>query len=412
MTPPTAPARRDTPPRVLFATWSAPSHLYPMVPLAWACQGAGYDVRVAAPPPCGESVARAGLTAVPVGREVAVSRMASQPRLAAWRSPGEWPAGWSAHPELLDEEQREVVSALRDKQIAVAEAMVDDLVAFGRWWRPDVVVHDSLCLAGPVAAAVLGVPAAAHVAGSPAVMRIECGDLAGDPHPDYLRLFERFGTAPRPDPRYWIDPCPPGLRLPFRGERTPMRFVPYNGPGVSPEWLTRPAERPRVCVTGGAAGSKYGAGAISGLFRGVLEAVAGLGAEPVLAVTRAQREALGALPPETRVVESLPFRMLFPACRAVVHHGGSGTSLTALAAGLPQLVLPQAPVLAELARSVEGQGAGLVLDAAGQQDPALLRGAVAALLDDPGPADGAARIGREIAGMPAPASLVPLLADG
>ena len=33
------------------------------------------------------------------------------------------------------------------------------------------------------------------------------------------------------------------------------------------------------------------------------------------------------------------YAAIFPACRAVVHHGGSGTTATGLRAGVPQLVL-------------------------------------------------------------------------
>jgi rhamnosyltransferase subunit B len=36
----------------------------------------------------------------------------------------------------------------------------------------------------------------------------------------------------------------------------------------------------------------------------------------------------------------VPFSLLLPRCAAVVHHGGIGTSAQALAAGVPQLVLP------------------------------------------------------------------------
>jgi UDP:flavonoid glycosyltransferase YjiC (YdhE family) len=36
----------------------------------------------------------------------------------------------------------------------------------------------------------------------------------------------------------------------------------------------------------------------------------------------------------------VPFQHLFPLCAAVIHHGGIGTVGTALAAGLPQVILP------------------------------------------------------------------------
>jgi UDP:flavonoid glycosyltransferase YjiC (YdhE family) len=39
------------------------------------------------------------------------------------------------------------------------------------------------------------------------------------------------------------------------------------------------------------------------------------------------------------VVEGVDFEATFPACRAVVHHGGAGTTAVGLRAGVPQLIL-------------------------------------------------------------------------
>ncbi|MEU3908904.1 hypothetical protein AB0F20_34740, partial [Streptomyces goshikiensis] len=33
--------------RILFTTWAAPSHLFPLVPLAWAARVAGHEVLLA-----------------------------------------------------------------------------------------------------------------------------------------------------------------------------------------------------------------------------------------------------------------------------------------------------------------------------------------------------------------------------
>jgi UDP:flavonoid glycosyltransferase YjiC (YdhE family) len=48
----------------------------------------------------------------------------------------------------------------------------------------------------------------------------------------------------------------------------------------------------------------------------------------------------GALPPGWRVVRDAPHALLFPRTAVVVHHGGSGTTASALRAGVPQVVLP------------------------------------------------------------------------
>jgi UDP:flavonoid glycosyltransferase YjiC (YdhE family) len=68
------------------------------------------------------------------------------------------------------------------------------------------------------------------------------------------------------------------------------------------------------------------------------------------AVTRAGRRALfvtpyrehlpATLPAEIGHFSYVPFSTLFPHAAAVVHHGGIGTSAQALAAGVPQIVMP------------------------------------------------------------------------
>ena len=40
-----------------------------------------------------------------------------------------------------------------------------------------------------------------------------------------------------------------------------------------------------------------------------------------------------------KVVDAVNFAAIFPLCRAVVHHGGAGTTAAGLRAGVPQLIL-------------------------------------------------------------------------
>jgi UDP:flavonoid glycosyltransferase YjiC (YdhE family) len=44
-------------------------------------------------------------------------------------------------------------------------------------------------------------------------------------------------------------------------------------------------------------------------------------------------------PDHVKVVDAVNFAKVFPACRAVVHHGGAGTTAAALRAGVPALIL-------------------------------------------------------------------------
>jgi rhamnosyltransferase subunit B len=64
------------------------------------------------------------------------------------------------------------------------------------------------------------------------------------------------------------------------------------------------------------------------------------------------------LPPGVIHVDYAPFSELLPRCAALVHHGGIGTTAQALAAGVPQLVMPLAHDQFDNADRVRRLGAG------------------------------------------------------
>lgn len=71
--------------------------------------------------------------------------------------------------------------------------------------------------------------------------------------------------------------------------------------------------------------------------------------------------ALGELPPTVHVEKWLPLAPLLPRCDAVLCHAGTGTTLAALAAGLPLVLVPQGADQFDNARACERAGAALVL---------------------------------------------------
>ncbi|MCD0486341.1 DUF1205 domain-containing protein [Streptacidiphilus sp. ASG 303] len=395
--------------RILFTAWAWPSHVFPMVPLAWACQAAGHQVRFASTASVTETVAHAGLTPVEVGADADLPAMSTAGPMAAWHTQQRWPVRWSRRPDLLEPGQRAVLDALAAKEIAMAESMVDGLVGFARRWGPDLVVHDAVSYAGAVAGAVLGVPTASHMWGSVDVMRNE-RTLTGEPRPGLLRIFERFGAAPRIDPDLRLDPCPPRLRIPGGADRASVRYVPYNGPGTLPEWLHAPAARPRICITWGVTTGRIGGPGPGDLLPQVIEAAQGHGAEVVLALAPGQRDRLDALPADVRAVEGLPLHLLLPSCSAVVHQGGGGTTMTATAAGVPQLVVSPRPEQMLTGDQLAAVGAGRHLvrnELLREPDPVpLLRKEIAALLGDPDHRAEAAALRDEVRAMPSPAEAV------
>ncbi len=80
-----------------------------------------------------------------------------------------------------------------------------------------------------------------------------------------------------------------------------MRFVPYNGGAVVPEWALRRPPRPRVCVTmGTVVPIMTGASNLSA----VMSALGEMDVEVILAAGKADLSALGVLPDNVRSVGS------------------------------------------------------------------------------------------------------------
>jgi rhamnosyltransferase subunit B len=75
-------------------------------------------------------------------------------------------------------------------------------------------------------------------------------------------------------------------------------------------------------------------------FRAAVEACQAL-ARPGLLLTRYPEQLPEHLPARVRHVPYLPFSQILPRAAALVHHGGIGTTAQALAAGIPQVVVPR-----------------------------------------------------------------------
>jgi UDP:flavonoid glycosyltransferase YjiC (YdhE family) len=94
----------------------------------------------------------------------------------------------------------------------------------------------------------------------------------------------------------------------------------------------------------------------------------------------------------------------------VVQHGGAGTTLAALAAGLPQLVLPQGADGPANAGAVHAAGAGEYV-LAPDLTPQAVHDAARRLLADESYRTGARKVAEEIAAMPDPAATAAKLPD-
>lgn len=376
--------------RVLMTSWATASHFRPMVPLGWALQAAGHEVRVACQPSLVPDVVNAGLYPVVTGDDVDVSGI--------WR-------GASVAPEKGDDPRwharERTIRALR-MFTSVAEAITEDVLDFARSWGCDLVVFEPRAYAGLISAELLGVPAVRHIFGV---------DFTywryGEEHDLLQPLWRRFDvTGIDPLGTLTVDPFPPSLQIERRVKAVPVRPLSYNGPERVPAWLAEPPDRPRVCVTWGTTFGKT-AGHLQPL-QNVISGLRGLNLEVVVAVSAAQRPLLGPVPDDVRVVESMPLSLLLPTCAAVVHQGGPGTALAAINSGVPQVLIPSIGDQPLCAERVAAAGAGLVIPYP-DLEPAAVGEAVLRLLRDPSHAEAAERLRREARDQPSPAALVTVL---
>ncbi len=356
-----------------------------MVPVAWACRAGGHEVLVASQPELTDAIALTGLPAAPVGRDVDAEAIFRDIVLAP--PSAQRPQGGGG-PRVLN------------LLVQLAEAMTDDLIELAAGWRADLVVFEPTAFAGPLAAAALRIPAVRHLYGTDlmsVVGRFLPGALGPLAEKRGLDAVDPFGVAS-------VDPCPDGLQVPVASRRLPVRYMAHNGPGLLPPELPARSGRPRVCVTWGTTMSRLDPQLF--LAGDVARAISDLEVDVVIAVTSGQRALLGELPPAVTVVESAPLHLLLPECDAVVAHGGAGTLLTALANGLPQLLIPRLPDHVRHAGRLAETGAAAVL-AAPVNEPSMIRAQLTELLATPAYRAAARRLRREMEGQPPPAQLVP-----
>ncbi|MFD4743065.1 activator-dependent family glycosyltransferase [Streptomyces virginiae] len=421
--------------RVLFTPFPATTHVNTQVPLAWALRSAGHDVRMASQPDVHEDILAAGLTAVPVGEVLDVGAKMNQQEEPEPDGPAGQDRAEDSWLDVLD------IGELRPEKLTydyvhgvlttwshvVHQAtnprpVISELVDFARYWRPDLVVWDTMYYAGAVAAMATGAAHARLMFGLDLMgwMRSHYHDLLAsrpaalheDPFEEWLGpLLAEHGLEFAEEAvlgQWTIDPLPTSLRLPVDHPHVPVRYLPYNGPSAIPDWLREPPARPRVCLTLGRSFREIVGGDRASV-RALLDAVGDLDVEVVATLTAGQLDTLTDVPGNVRVVDFVPLDILLPSCAAIVHHGGSGTVATALAHGVPQIMLP-ARMWCNIpkARRVADRGAGLVRPAE-EFSAAELRAMLVRVLDDPSFTRAAAALRTESLAAPAPADLVPVL---
>ncbi|MFZ3560660.1 activator-dependent family glycosyltransferase [Streptomyces sp. BH055] len=421
--------------RVLIVPFPFKTHLFNMVPLAWSLQTAGHEVRVAAWPDLMDSVTGAGLTGLPVGPgESRGVREERDRRKSAPRSGGSPQEGLDPLFQLGPDRERlgweEVNRVFDDLVLPQArrsnDSMMEDLVAFAREWRPDLVLWGAKAFAGAVAAQAAGAAHARVLYSVDVYSRMREDFLHAraeqPPHArtDRLRDWlegwtDRFGlefSEELVNGQFTIDPLPEAFRPDARPTTLPMQFVPYNGPARIPAWISEPARAPRVLMT---FGDSVNDGPVRQLLpveriQEILDSVADLPIELVLALPPRSQEGLREVPGNTRLVDSVPLSDVLPTCAAMVHHGGTWSFGCALRHGVPQLLVSRAFDVPLKVRCLERSGAGLAMRPGEVTGPSV-RAALVRLLEDGEVRARADRLRQEVLAMPSPNELVHQLTE-
>jgi UDP:flavonoid glycosyltransferase YjiC (YdhE family) len=358
--------------RVLFLTSPGVGHVFPVVPTAWAARAAGAQVLVGTTGAGVAAADRAGLPVVDVlpGGDLAPLR-----------------AGFLRRMPGTPHDRRFAIAM--ELFGAIADAMADGAVALARGWRPDLVVHTPLQEAGPLVAEVLGVPCVEHGFQLTGVGRTH--DLLA---PHLAGAAARHGVAGVRTPDAALDLCPPSVLTGPPYGRV-LGYRPYNGGAVlDPAVLAGPG-RPRVVVTTGTAFGDDGARV------DLLASLAQLDVDVLLA----GEPPAGALPPNVTAPGWVPLDLVLPGAALLVHHGGAGSALCALWAGVPQVIASEGADHDFNAAALTRRGAGV----SGVGD---IVGTVRSVLADPSARAAAAEVAAEIAELPGPERVVPeLLAD-
>ena len=178
----------------------------------------------------------------------------------------------------------------------------------------------------------------------------------------------------------------------FAGELPPN--VRYTGPQLddpswAEPWEPLPGEDPIVLVSLSSAMQDQLA-----LLRKIVAAMATLPVRAVVTTGHAIDPADVPAPSHVQVVRTAPHETVLAHAAAAVNHGGHGTVIKALAAGVPQLVIPMGRDQLDNAARVVARGAGLRCKPSAK--PPAIAAALRRLLTEPSLRAAAAELGETI----------------
>ena len=374
--------------RALLTCRSLAGHYRPLLPLARSLGEAGHEVAFAVGEPVAGEAEAEGFTAFRVGPTTDfVEPLARRVRQRTASLP----------PSRI----RPLVFTELFVGVEL-EPRANDLFEVVERWAPDVVIHDVAEFAAPLVATTVGIPYVEHSYG-PAIQNQvirAAGEAAApfwvsrglEPHP--LGGFYRY---------LYLDVCPPSLQS---SEAVPgvvqgIRTVETQPRDIELPWLRALTRLPIVYIT---LGTVYNHDL--DVFRSLLNGFRDEELNIVVTVgTQNDPAMLGPQPSNVHMHRYIPQEQLLPHCAAVATHGGAGSTLGALAFGLPLLVAPQGADQFYNADRVVAAGAGIQL-MPDRLTAESARDALRLLLHDDTYRDAAERTKHEFEAMPAPRQAV------
>jgi UDP:flavonoid glycosyltransferase YjiC (YdhE family) len=353
--------------KFLFSSYPLFGHLLPMLPLAAAARSAGHKVVVASGGEVIRSVERYGFDVWRVEDEGTETTLGARQFI-----PG-LPADLSAR------------------------RRAPELVSRAENWKPDVVVHEPLDFAAPIAATRTGALHLVHSLG-PMIPRVIYDFLA----PGLDRLYADWGLPGllAGSESTYLDICPPSLQSdgPSLWKRIqPLRPGTFAGADEEslPSQIPTSAEEKFIHVTLGTVVNKS-----IETFTAVLDGLRGINRIVVLTVgPDRDPRVIERQSPNVIVERFVPHALLLPRCSLVINHAGNGSVLAALSHGLPLLLLPHGADQFTTAAACERAGAAIVLRPADVTQENV-RAAVDRLLTEPSFFENARRLQLEILSMP------------
>jgi UDP:flavonoid glycosyltransferase YjiC (YdhE family) len=377
--------------KVLITSVSAIGHVHPIVPLALALRGAGHGVRWATGPDGCQRLAEVGIDTVVAG--VPWEDFRAEYRR---RNPGASTSGVGQPDHVFPRLFGEII----------APRMFADILPVARAWRPDLIVRDAGEFGGAVVAALLGIPTVTHAFG-PLTPRSRVAAAAEAVKP----VWQSAGLAPRPFggiyEHLYLDIYPPSLQaadMSHVPRHQLLQPVPFDGTGPSVgSWEPPGSLKPLVYLTFGTVERDRGP------LQRAIEAIAATGVRLLVTVGPTRDPAtFGPQPEDVRIERHVPQSAVLPRAAAVVSHAGSGTVLAALSHGLPLVCLPQAADQFLNAEACRRAGAGVSLDQAEADGPAIAR-ALTRVLAEASFREHSRAIAQEISRMPDPGTVVEVL---